>query len=173
MGSPTSLWRSRGVGGRRGEAQQGVGGIYIYQIYIYISAITIYTHTHTHTHTHTYVWFVLLYNRNQLPSWASQVAQRGKNSPAMQEAQETWVWSLNQENPLEEVLAIHSSILAWRIRWREESDKLQSVGSQRVRQDWATKCAQQKSTQHRKAIILEFKREREPAILTEARSLTV
>ena len=37
-----------------GEAQQGVGGIYIYQIYTYISAITIHTHTHTHTHTHMY-----------------------------------------------------------------------------------------------------------------------
>ena len=40
-----------------------------------------------------------------------------KNLPAMQEPQETWVPSLGQENPLEEVMATHSSILAWRIPW--------------------------------------------------------
>ena len=44
--------------------------------------------------------------------WASLVAQLVKNLPAMQE---TWVWSLGWENPLEEGMAIHSSILAWRI----------------------------------------------------------
>ena len=45
-------------------------------------------------------------------SWASLVAQTVKNLPAMQE---TWVWSLGWEDPLEEVIATHSSILAWRI----------------------------------------------------------
>ena len=47
--------------------------------------------------------------------------------------QETWVWSLGWEDPLEEEKATHSSILAWRILWTEESDGLQSMGLQRVR----------------------------------------
>ena len=42
---------------------------------------------------------------------------------------------LGQEDPLEEGMAIHSSILAWRIPWTEESGGLQSMGSQRVRHD--------------------------------------
>ena len=52
--------------------------------------------------------------------------------------QETQVWSLDQEDPLEKGMAPHSSILAWRISWTEEPGKLQSTGSQRVRHDWAT-----------------------------------
>ena len=43
-----------------------------------------------------------------------------KNSPAMQETQETWVQSLGREDPLEEGRATYSSILAWRIPWTEE-----------------------------------------------------
>ena len=49
--------------------------------------------------------------------------------------QETRVWSLGQENPLERKMAIHSSILAWEIPWTEEPSRLQSMGSQRVRHD--------------------------------------
>ena len=56
------------------------------------------------------------------------VAQMIKNLPAMQEMQ---VQSLGQENPLEKGMAMHSSILAWRIPWTEEPGRLQSVGSQR------------------------------------------
>ena len=48
--------------------------------------------------------------------WASLVAQMVKNLAAMQE---TWVRSLGQEDPLEEGMATHSSILAWRIPWTE------------------------------------------------------
>ena len=58
------------------------------------------------------------------------VAQTAKNLPAMQE---TWVQSLGREDPLEEGMATHSSILAWRIPWTEEPGGLQSMGSQRVR----------------------------------------
>ena len=47
---------------------------------------------------------------------ASQVVQWVKNSPTMQETQETQVQSLGQEDPLKEDMATHSSILAWRIR---------------------------------------------------------
>ena len=55
-----------------------------------------------------------------------------KNLPAMQETQEMWVQSLGQEDPLEKVMAAHSSILAWRISWTEEPGGLQFMGSQRV-----------------------------------------
>ena len=57
------------------------------------------------------------------------MAQLVKNSPAMQE---TWVQSLGQEHPLENEMAIHSSILAWRIPWTEEPGCLQSMELQRV-----------------------------------------
>ena len=54
---------------------------------------------------------------------------------AVQEMQETWVRSLGQEDPLEQKMITHSSILAWEILWTEELGGLQSVGSQRVRYD--------------------------------------
>ena len=47
------------------------------------------------------------------------------------------VWSLGQQDPLEEGTATHSSILAWRIPWTEEPGRLQSMGSQRVRHEWS------------------------------------
>ena len=58
-----------------------------------------------------------------------------KNPPAMRE---TWVLSLDWEDPLEKGMATHSSILAWRIPWTEEPGRLQSMGSQRVRHDRPT-----------------------------------
>ena len=54
-----------------------------------------------------------------------------KNMPAMQEMQESWIRSLCWEDPLEEEMAIHSSILDWRIPWTEEPGGLQSMGSER------------------------------------------
>ena len=54
----------------------------------------------------------------------------------MQELQETRVRSLGQKDPLEEGMAIQSSILAWRIPGTEEPGRLQSIGLQRVRDDW-------------------------------------
>ena len=60
------------------------------------------------------------------------MAQIAKNLPAMQD---TWVQSLGREDPLEKGMAVHSSILAWRIPWTEEPGKLQSTWSQRVRDD--------------------------------------
>ena len=65
-------------------------------------------------------------------SGAFLMSQWIKNPPAMQETQETWVGSLGQEDPLEEEMTAHSSILAWRIPWTEEPGRLQSMGSQRV-----------------------------------------
>ena len=66
---------------------------------------------------------------------ASQVAQWVTNPPAMQEMQETWVQSVTQEDPLEEGMATHSSVLAWSTPWTEEPGSLQSTGSQRVWHD--------------------------------------
>jgi len=60
------------------------------------------------------------------------VAQRLKCLPAMWE---TWVRSLGWEDPLEKEMATHSSTLAWRISWREEPGRLQSMGSKRVGHD--------------------------------------
>ena len=74
----------------------------------------IYIYTHTHTYIHTYIQ-------------ASLVIQIVKNVPAMQETQ---VRSLGQEDPLEKGMAIHSSILAWRIPWTEEPGGLQTMGLQ-------------------------------------------
>ena len=70
--------------------------------------------------------FLLL---SSIPLWSSLVAQLVKNLPAMPE---TWVRSLGWEDPLEEGMATHFSILAWRIPWTEEPGGLQSMGSQRV-----------------------------------------
>ena len=55
-------------------------------------------------------------------------------SPAMQETQ---VWSVGQEDPLEKGMATHSSIPSWRIPWTEESGGLQSTESQRIGHDWS------------------------------------
>ena len=57
---------------------------------------------------------------------------------SVQEMQETRVWSLGLEDPLEEGMATHSSILAWRVIWTEEPGGLQSMGSRRVRHDQVT-----------------------------------
>ena len=66
---------------------------------------------------------------------ASLVAQTVKNLPAMRETQ---VWSLGLEDPLEKVMATHSSILPWKIQWTEDPGGLQSMGLQRAGHDWVT-----------------------------------
>ena len=66
--------------------------------------------------------------------WASLVAQTVKNLPVMRETQ---VRSLGWEDPLEQGMATHSSICAWRIPQTEEPGRLQSMGSQRVGHDLA------------------------------------
>ena len=63
------------------------------------------------------------------------MAQMVKKQPAMQE---TWVWCLDREDPLEKGMATHSSILAWRIPRTEEPGRLQFMGLQRVRHNWET-----------------------------------
>ena len=65
----------------------------------------------------------------------SLVAQTVRHLPTMRE---TWVRSLGWKDPLKKEMATHSSTLAWKIPWTEEHGRLQSMGSQRVRHDWAT-----------------------------------
>ena len=67
--------------------------------------------------------------------WACQVAQWWRIRLPVQE---TWFLSLGQEDPLEEEMPTHSSILAWEIPWTEEPEGLQSVELQRVGHDWAS-----------------------------------
>ena len=62
------------------------------------------------------------------------MAQIVKNLPAIQE---TWVQPLGQEDPLEREMAIHFSIISWRIPWTEEPGGLQFMGLQRVGHDLA------------------------------------
>ena len=79
----------------------------------------------------------LFYETSVYP--ASLVAEKVKSLPA---TQETWVQSLNWEDPLEKGMATLSNILALKILWMEDPCGLQSMGSQRVRYDWATNtCA--------------------------------
>ena len=79
--------------------------------------------------------FRLYFKGPKLFPGTSLVAQRLKRLPGMRE---TGVQSLGREDTLEKEMATHSSTLAWRIPWKEEPGRLQSMGSQRVGQDWAT-----------------------------------
>ena len=67
-----------------------------------------------------------------LPTW-----DNGKESLPMQEIQETWVWSLGQEDLLKQEMATHSSIFAWEITWTEEPGGLQSMRLHRVEHNGA------------------------------------
>ena len=86
------------------------------------------THTHTHTHTHT---------RAILASLSRKYFSREHRKTFLVEnlpvTHKTWVQSLDLEDALEEEMTTHSIILAWRILWTEEPDRLQSMGWQRVR----------------------------------------
>ena len=83
-------------------------------------------------HLHLTIWILLndlYFEKAPVPSWASQVAQPANTGGA---------GDLGWEDPLEEEMAAHSSILAWEIPQTEESHGLQSMGSQRVRHDFVT-----------------------------------
>ena len=86
-----------------------------------------------------FIWLVKAKSSRTL--WGFPDASMVKNLPAnagdclpMQEAR---VWSLGREDALEEGVATHSSVLAWRIPRTEEAGRLQSIGSHRVRHNWS------------------------------------
>ena len=70
-------------------------------------------------------------------SWIGIFNPLVKNPPACRRHNETWVRPLGWEDPPEKQMAPHSSILAWKIPWTEEPGRLQSMGPQRVRHNWA------------------------------------
>ena len=95
------------------------------------------------THTKLYILYsiymyvcvcIYIYTQRETESCTS-VGSDGKESACNAETQ---VWSLDQEDPLEKGMTTHSSILACRIPWTEETGRLQSMRLQRVRQNWAT-----------------------------------
>ena len=79
-------------------------------------------------------WIVLYNSPYTSPPWWIRV----KNLLAVQE---TWVPPLGCDDPLEEDMAAHPGILAWRIPWTEKPGGLRSMGSPRVRHDWVTEHA--------------------------------
>ena len=93
-----------------------------------------------HTGLFNYQLFLAIFSFQECAEWGwkFQASHHGlgfpgdsavKNPPVMQEVQETWVWFLGREDPLEEDMATQSSILAGRIPWVEEPGGLQSMGS--------------------------------------------
>ena len=83
----------------------------------------------------SWTWLKRLSSSSSRSTRTSLEAQAVKCLPTMWETQ---VQSLGQEDLLEKEMAIHSSILAWKIPWMEEPGRLQSMWSQRVEHDWAT-----------------------------------
>ena len=80
---------------------------------------------------------VYIYIMSMCILWASQVVIVAKNLTANGGDAGMWFWSLYWDDPLEESMATHSSILAWRIPWTEEPGGLWSIGSQSVGLNWS------------------------------------
>ena len=95
-------------------------------IYVYVYPIHLTAHLKLTQHCKSTISNKKLFKKRR---------KKRKNPPAMQELQETRVPSLGQEDPLEEGMTTHSSILAWRIPWTEDPGGLQATGSQRVGHD--------------------------------------
>ena len=82
-------------------------------------------------HIHTFLLAVTTFACLFICLWASLVTEMVKNLPAIARDQ-------SQEDPLEEEMTTHSSILAWKIPWTERHGRLWSTGPQTVRHDWVT-----------------------------------
>ena len=95
-----------------------------------------------------------------LPRWPTSCWQR--LCLPVQETQETHVWSLGKEGPLEEEMATHSSILAWKIPWTEEPGRLQAMGSQGVKHNWETNQQQVTQMQREEPKCMEREPESQP-----------
>ena len=84
-----------------------------------LSAIRCHLHIWSYWYFSWQSWFQLVLHPARHLAWHTPMAQLVKNQPMMQE---TWVWSLGWEDPLEKGKATHSSILAWRILWTSRHD---------------------------------------------------
>ena len=105
--------------------------INIFAIFTVVMVSQVYTYVGTCQIVHcTYVEFTLAIKPREALKAASQVVLVAKNPPSVEETYESRVQSLGREDPLEEGLATHSSIFAWRIPWTEEPGGLQSIALQ-------------------------------------------
>ena len=121
---------------------------YTENFFVCLLAISVFFFLRQHFFSSKFLLFIQIWMSfwvRKLSEWASLMAQMVKNLPAVQETQ---VWSLGWEGPLEKGMATHSSILAWRIPWAVNPGGLQSMGLQRVRHDWATDTRFFKSFTH-------------------------
>ena len=92
------------------------------------------------THSSTLAWKIPWTEEpGRLQSVGSHRLSSGSDHKASAYNAGDWVQSLGQKDPLEKEMATHSSILAWRIPWKEEPGVLQSMGSQKYGNDLATK----------------------------------
>ena len=82
-------------------------------------------------------FFFTLLKKLQYLQWGFPGGSDGKESVCNARDSFSGVWSLGGEDPLEKEKATHSSILVWSIPWTEKPGGLQSMGSQRIRHDWA------------------------------------
>ena len=85
------------------------------------------------------LWVGYMFNDTSIVLYGLLRWLSGKDPPTMQER---WVQSLGRKDPLEKEMATHSSILAWRIPWTQEPGRVQSMESQRIGHDLATKQQQ-------------------------------
>ena len=85
-----------------------------------------------------FFFFFTLLKKLQYLQWGFPGGSDGKESVCNARVSFSGVWSLGGEDPLEKEKATHFSILVWSIPWTEEPDGLQSMGSQRIRHDWAS-----------------------------------
>ena len=124
----SSLWR-----------QLSLHSLHAYQLHLLSSSLSGVDTTKGTTYNSLFVisalegltWENNLKKGEYMYMWSLPGSSAVKNPPAMQEmqqTQETWVRSLSQEDPLEEGMATHSSIPAWRISWTEGPGGLQSMG---------------------------------------------
>ena len=107
---------------------RAINNVVIYHFLVFLNPTPFY-HKFHQTQNGSLLWTLTPF---QHPYRTSLVAQTVKYLPAMRE---TRVQSLGWEDPLEKVMAAHSSTLAWKIPWMEEPGRLQSMRSQRVRND--------------------------------------
>ena len=130
--------------------------------------VYIYIYTHTRPYCCWSLNFKCIFKTCICIPRASLVAQRLKRLPTMQETQ---VRSLGWEDPLEKEMATHSSTRAWRIPWREEPGRLQSMGSQRVGHDWATSLLEKAMAPHSSTLAWKIPWAEEPGRLQSMGSL--